>query len=208
MRIRRLGGVLAGLVMTVGTLSASAVSAQTDLAVSGYEAFNQNSTGNGVQQTVTNSPGGMLEFRHIQAPWIGYEVTYSLNQEDQTISPVKGSCGYFCSVPPQALRSKTHEVSVDWVAAKKFNKIQAFGIGGFGFMIAAPANYNQYDLNTSVRIAYVYGGGIDWDLGRRTGLRLQYRGNIYKAPDISFDFPTTGRYTHTAEPMIGVYFRL
>lgn len=69
--------------------------------------------------------------------------------------------------------------------------------------------------NLSVKPVYVYGAGLDWDLSRRLGLRFQYRGNIYSAPNMTkFSsapytyFSTTGSYMHTAEPAVGVYFHL
>jgi len=39
------------------------------------------------------------------------------------------------------------------------------------------------------------------------GLRFQYRGNLYKAPDLSRLYASTNAFTHTAESMIGAYFR-
>ena len=38
--------------------------------------------------------------------------------------------------------------------------------------------------------------------------RFQYRGNLYKAPDLSKLYTSTGTFTHISETMIGVYFRL
>jgi hypothetical protein len=39
------------------------------------------------------------------------------------------------------------------------------------------------------------------------GLRFQYRGNLYKAPNLTTVFASTGAFTHASEPMIGAYFR-
>jgi len=36
---------------------------------------------------------------------------------------------------------------------------------------------------------------------------LQYRGNLYKAPNISHPYPATGKFTQTGMPMGGVYFQ-
>jgi hypothetical protein len=38
-------------------------------------------------------------------------------------------------------------------------------------------------------------------------LRFQYRGNLYKAPDLTRLYTSTNVFTHTSEPMIGAYFR-
>ena len=66
----------------------------------------------------------------------------------------------------------------------------------------------QTSTTTTTKPVFVYGAGVDWRLIPHIGLRLQYRGNLYKAPDLTTLFTSTGVFTHTAEPMIGVYFRL
>ena len=66
--------------------------------------------------------------------------------------------------------------------------------------------------STSTNAVYVYGAGLAWPVLPPLGLRLQYRGNIYKAPDLvntpALIDGNTNSWTPTAEPMIGVYFRL
>jgi len=54
---------------------------------------------------------------------------------------------------------------------------------------------------------FVYGAGLDWGLIPHLGLRLQYRGNLYKAPDLTKLYTSTGAFTNTSEPMIGAYLR-
>jgi len=54
---------------------------------------------------------------------------------------------------------------------------------------------------------FVYGAGLDWGVLPHLGLRFQYRGNLYKAPDLTKLYTSTNRFTHTAQPMIGAYFR-
>ena len=61
--------------------------------------------------------------------------------------------------------------------------------------------------NTSTKPVFVYGGGLDWGLLPHLGLRFQYRGNLYKAPDLTTLYTSSGAFTHTAEPMIGAYLR-
>lgn len=186
--------------------AACAAGAQTDVALSAYRTFNTATTGNGLHQTPSNSIGGMLELRHIQNPFIGYEVTYSYNRNNQTYAPVSGSCGFFCSYGTLAQTAYQNEVGLDWVLSAKLGSLRPFAVAGIGFMITTPATYG-YDLNTIVRPAYIYGGGVDWG-GDRFGIRLQFRDNVYKAPDISGAYATTGAFTHTAEPMAGIYLHL
>jgi hypothetical protein len=49
--------------------------------------------------------------------------------------------------------------------------------------------------------------GLDWGLVPHIGLRFQYRGNLYQAPDLTRLYTSSNAFTHTAEPMIGAYFR-
>jgi hypothetical protein len=61
--------------------------------------------------------------------------------------------------------------------------------------------------NTSIRGAYVFGGGAEYDFGNHFGVRGQYRGTFYKAPNISSIYPANGQFTLTSMPMGGVYYR-
>lgn len=194
--------VLAGF----ATLSVVAARAQTDVALSAYRAFSNSTTGNGTVQVPTDSVGGMLELRHISTPFIGYELTYSLNPDNQTLSPQAGSCTYECGNQPETISTKANEVALNWVVSKKFKNFRPFAVGGIGFFIAAPSGY-VYASNTTVRAAFVYGAGVDWDLARRFGLRFQYRGNLYKAPVVTDIYYPTGAFTQTSEPMVGAFFR-
>jgi len=71
-----------------------------------------------------------------------------------------------------------------------------------------PTKGGQSGTASNTKPMFVYGTGLDWGLLPHLGLRLQYRGNLYKAPDLTTVYTSTGAFTHTAEPMLGVYFRL
>lgn len=62
------------------------------------------------------------------------------------------------------------------------------------------------DTAISLKPVYVYGAGVDWALLSRFGIRFQYRGSVYSAPNMTNLFSATDSYTHTAEPMVGIYF--
>ncbi|MFZ0743109.1 MAG: hypothetical protein WAM85_01825 [Terracidiphilus sp.] len=195
-------------VIGFATLSAAAAHAQTDVGLSFYKTFNSSTSGNGTVQSSPNSAGGMFELRHISKPLLGYEVTYSFNPADQSISPEVGSCGFFCSNPPVKIKGTASEVALDWVVSAKYGSLRPFAVVGLGFFIAVPSSDEyMYDINTIVRPTYVYGGGVDWSFHPRFGLRFQFRGNAYKAPDVSGLYFPTGTFMQTAEPMIGVFFR-
>ncbi len=85
--------------------------------------------------------------------------------------------------------------------------LRPFGVLGVGLLLNEPTG-GQSNTTSSKRAVYVYGAGLDWGLLPHIGLRLQYRGNLYKAPNLTTLYTSTGAFTHTAEPMIGLYFRL
>lgn len=192
---------------SAGRAKAGVSTAQLDFGASFYEALNSSSTGDGVQQVTTNAAGGMIEGRYIDSPLVGFEITYAYNPENQTLSPTATNCGYECQNPTTPLKVKANEVGLDWVFSKKFGDLRPFAVGGLGFFISSPGK-STYEVNTVVRPAYIGGGGVDWGVLPRFGIRVQFRDNVYKAPDLSPSFFSTGVFTHTMEPMAGFYFHL
>ena len=89
----------------------------------------------------------------------------------------------------------------------KIANLRPFALAGVGLLFNQPAS-GQADTTSSNKPVFVYGGGLDWGLLPHIGLRLQYRGNLYKAPDLTTLYGSSGAFTRTAEPMIGVYLRL
>ena len=185
---------------------ASESESQFDIGASFYEALNNSTSGNGTQQNTTNSAGGMVEARYIRSSLIGFEMTFGYNPANQTLSPKTGNCGLACANPVTALTAKASEVALDWVFSKKFGDFRPFAVAGLGFFITSPAK-SKYEVNTVVRGTYIGGGGVDVGISRRFGIRGQVRDNVYKAPNLSAFYPSTGVYTHTLEPMAGFYFK-
>lgn len=204
MRLFRIGSAL-GLAWMFAVSGALAV-AQTDLAVSGFEAFNTSTRGNGTVQNVSNGPGGMVEFRQIRGPLFGYGASFSFGKADETVSPEVGNCGFRCANPTERITANASQLGLHWVVSDNFGAFTPFALAGLGFYIATPTS-NQYYLNTIVRPAYEYGGGVDWCSNCRIGVRLQIRGSAYKAPDIAGVYNPTGAYAQTFQPMVGVFFR-
>lgn len=178
----------------------------TDVGIGFYKTFTSSTSGNGTAQTPSNSAGGMLEVRQIVSSLVGYEFTYSFNPSDQAFAPKAGDCGYLCTQPAAKVSNKGNEIALDWVISHKEGNFRPFAVGGLAFFINSPG-HDVYGSNTVVRPTFVFGGGADWDVSSRFGLRFQYRDNVYKAPDIALNYNSTGAYTHTAEPMAGVYYR-
>ena len=148
---------------------------------------------------------------------IGFEATYSYNRANQSytfseatpeafVCPVGTSpCG------PQSVTvrvpANAHEISGDWIASIHVANIRPFALAGLGVLLNVPAGGGS-NTSTDTKAVYIYGAGLDWGVLPHLGLRFQYRGNLYKAPDMTKLYTSTNAFTQTAEPMIGVYFRL
>lgn len=193
------------LLVAMAALDIAGAIAQTDVAGSIYGAFTGSTTGNGVQQSPSNAAGGLLEVRHIKNPLVGFEATYAFNRANQVY--VRSSV-LPCPTPgcTAAISANAHEITGDWIASVKAGKLRPFALAGVGLLLDVPVG-GQNSTSTTVKPVFVYGAGIDWGLLPHIGLRFQYRGNLYNAPNLTKLYTSTDRFTQTAEPMIGAYFR-
>jgi opacity protein-like surface antigen len=201
-----------GITLLAAALAAmgATAAAQTTVAASVYGAFSGTTDGNGTVQSPSNAAGGMITLRHTSNPFIGYEATYSFNRANQTYSVLSYVCPVSdpsCTPPsPAAVSANAHEITGDWVLSVRVANLRPFALAGIGVLLNQPVS-GQSSTASSSKAVYVYGAGLDWGLLPHIGLRLQYRGNLYKAPDLTLLYTSTDRFTHTAEPMIGAYFR-
>lgn len=203
------------VVAVAAALCGATARAQTDAALSGFETFTSSSTGSGTQQTPSNSAGGLFELRRIVNPLVGFEFNYSLAGENESyISPTAtlpscyptGPTGTPPSCQPLKVSGKANQFGVNWIVSMKAGNLRPFALGGIGLKVTVPGS-SPYSVNTVVRPAFVYGGGVDWSFDRHFGLRLQVRGNMSKAPNLSDEFNSTTKYTQIYEPMAGVFYR-
>ena len=192
-------------VLLFGVCAAPAI-AQTSVALSVYGAFSGATNGNGVTESPSNSAGGLFEFRHISNPLVGWEATYSYNRANQVYSTACGPNVTCAPTTPAEVSADAHEITGDWVPSVRIGSFRPFGVLGIGALLNEPAG-SQSNSTSSNKPVYVYGAGLDWGLIPHIGLRFQYRGNLYQAPDVSRLYTSTNAFTHTAEPVIGAYFK-
>jgi opacity protein-like surface antigen len=102
--------------------------------------------------------------------------------------------------------ANAHELTGDWIVSLKLANLRPFGLAGVGMVFNDPAS-GQTDTHSSNKGVFLYGLGLDWGLLPHIGLRFQYRGNVYHAPDLTNALGSSGAFLRTAEPMIGAYFR-
>jgi opacity protein-like surface antigen len=180
---------------------------QTDVSLSIYGAFSGTTTGDGIVQSPSNAAGGIVEVRHIVNPLIGLEGTYSFNRANEKYTP-QVSCGLPCgNITPATVSADAHELTADYLASLKIANLRPFALAGAGLLFNQPSS-GQANTTSSNKPVFVYGAGLDWGLLPHIGVRLQYRGNLYRTPDLTKLYGSSGAFMHTSEPMIGVYLRL
>ena len=106
-----------------------------------------------------------------------------------------------------SISALSHEIAGDWVftgSLTKSKSVQIFSVVGAGIQITVPSGSSN-NTQSSSTVAYIYGVGVDWQKFQHYGLRVQYRGDIHKAPQVDTGF-SFHSFIHTAEPMVGVYY--
>ncbi len=222
-----LGGIL--FIALVAGFGSRPGWAQTDVAISGYGAFNQSSSGTTTIQKPSDQAGFLIEARHISNPLVGYELTYAYNRANQAYAtnvgplpcPTSG-----CSNPTAAVQANAHEITADWVASLKVLNVRPFALAGGGVLVNVPVGASLTTVvcngllpstcfestgstptQTQAKAMFVYGAGADLSVLPHLGLRFQYRGRVYKAPDLVTAFSSTDKFTRTSEPVLGVFLR-
>jgi opacity protein-like surface antigen len=93
-----------------------------------------------------------------------------------------------------------------------FQKLEQFLLAGGGALRFDPGNQlingnaSPFGAARQTSMAFLYGGGVDYRVWWRIGLRLQYRGLIYKEPTFHVTQFFTGVRGHIAEPSLGIVF--
>jgi opacity protein-like surface antigen len=201
----RLHSSLLSLAVSIlfGAVACITVRAQTDVALSVYGAFTDTVNKNNaaaIEVSPSNAAGGMIEVRHIKNTLIGYEATYSFNRANQVYTAVCSLCA------PAVVSADAHQVTGDWVISAHAGSFRPFALAGVGVLLNEPVSGQSLTQSFTTPV-YVYGAGLDWRVLPHIGLRFQYRGNVHKASDVTTEFSSISTFTHTAEPMIGAYFR-
>ena len=185
-----------------GALSAHA---QTSVAVSALGAFPSSTSTVGAQQNPSNQPGFMLELRHISNPLVGYDFSYSFRGANQAYQCANSTCPLIAP-NGQFVQARAQALTLNWVVSFPIANLRPFALAGGGFERFSPSGTQTAPTGSQTKGVFDYGAGLDWTVLPHLGLRFQYRGYVYKAPQLATAFSSTDKFTHDAEPMIGAYF--
>ena len=200
---------LATLTLAVAFLSVLPSHAQTSVAVSALGSFPSSTSSSNGSQSGSNQGGLMLELRHISNPLVGYDVSYSFRRANMAYYgpvPYCPSGSGPCITPSQAVHADAQELTLNWVVSLPLLNFRPFLLAGGGFQRFNPTGTQAGSTQSQTKPVFDYGAGVDWTVLPHLGLRFQYRGNVYKAPQLATAFSSTDKFTQDAEPMIGAYF--
>ena len=201
--LRKLSMVLVSCLLAMPL--AVAQEGRSEITVSGMGVFPRQSTGNDVQQDPTNSGGVLASYRYALRPHSALELNYSYSRNTQYYTIQGTTAGPFL-----AQQANVHELTGAYVLhAGADRRADPFVLAGAGALIFSPvaslANAS-FGSTTQTTAAFLYGMGFNYRLSHGFGLRFQYRGLIYKAPDFGVSDISTGVWSHSAEPSVGLTF--
>lgn len=170
----------------------------TDIGVDGFAQFTSSTSGNGITDTTSKSAGGGASLRHSFRWYLGYEAGYQYTRYTEHYSG-----------QPFGVQHNMHDFYGSWYAhGPRVAGIQPFAAAGISALVFSPSLNGGQNAAWQGKPGINFGAGINYPLlTSHFGLRLQYRGVAYKAPD--FDQPRyqTSGFRLTSEPMAGLYIR-
>jgi opacity protein-like surface antigen len=149
----------------------------------------------------TKSGGFLVGYSYQFSKWFGAEGNYGFTRNTQKYGQFGGQT---------LLESNFHEVTGSLVVhiPARVSSFRPYVLGGGGALVFDPTSrYAVSGADRQTRGTVVYGGGANFDLTNRVGVRVEYRGLVYKTPDFSISTLNLDKYTHLAQPSAGVFIR-
>jgi opacity protein-like surface antigen len=193
-----------GVCLLAAVSIAAAQEGKADVAVSGMAVLTKDSSGNGIDQAVTNSGGILGSFRYQIRRNAALELNYGHTRNSQIYT--NGSAFTF-----QEQQANVHELTAAYVYQfDRKKKLNPFVLGGGGFLLFRPittSTHSLVDPQNETQGTFLFGLGANYRLTDALGIRVQFRGLMYKAPDFGVATASTGAWTLTGEPSIGLTLR-
>lgn len=176
---------------------------KSEISVQGTGFFTKDADGRGLVQQGTQAGGVLAGYRYHFSRWFAAEANYGYARNTQKYSGASTSA---------RIQANVHEITGALVvtAPAYRDKIHPFVLAGGGGLVFDPTGNvggSFPGATTETRGAFLYGGGVDYDLLKRVALRVEYRGLVYKAPSFNVAGLDTDQVTHVAQPSAGLVFR-
>jgi opacity protein-like surface antigen len=194
--------MLAGFVI-LSTLGAAAQESRSEVSLQGTGFFTQDTNGQGISRTTTNTGGFLVGYRYHINRWLAAEANYGYDRDTQK---------YFSTGGLSRVQSDVDTATAAAVISLPFriSRLNPYVLGGGGSLVFHPTgNAGGFvsGADTQAKGAFFYGGGVDYTVTRHWSVRAEYRGYVYKDADFGVRALNTDSWTHTAQPSAGIVFR-
>jgi opacity protein-like surface antigen len=193
--------VLGALLCASGTMAQEG--RWQEISVQGTGFFTKDSSGDGINQHATDTGGFLLSYRYHFNQWLAADASYGYARNTQQ---------NFTSSGPLSVQANMHQATGALVvtAPHRIFRLSPYVLGGAGTLVFDPtgnAGGSVSGAQSQAKVAFVYGGGADYELTKHFTLRAEYRGFVYERPDFDLATLNSGATTHTAQPSAGIVFR-
>src|SRR5215831_6346596 len=195
---------LLAIVATVavfGTSGFAQVEQPSQISIQGTGLLTKGTDGNGSKYDTTNSGGFLLGYSYQFNSWAGVEGNYGYTRNTHN---------FFAQSGTSSLQADVHEITGSFVAhlPSRIHGVRPYALAGGGAVVFDPTTkYFVTGSQSQTRGAFVYGAGVNFDVARNFGIRAEYRGLVYKAPDFKIDGLNIDSVIHLAQPSVGFFFR-
>jgi outer membrane immunogenic protein len=202
------------IVFVVALLAAFSVAghaqeSRQDISLSGIgiiEPFVASSTD--VQVHSNYGLGGLVSYRFMLTPNSALEANYGIDYQNK----FRYIVGNTNIVP---ILARTQEISGAYVRSftfKRFNPFLEAGPAGLIFLPIRNSGTGTLDAKQQTEVAFMYGGGIAYEVSPSFDIRAEYRGFYTKVPNFGQGANangvnlTTNKWYNIYEPTIGVAY--
>ena len=203
---KRSAGLLAAAAIfsVFSTTAMAQVEQRSEVSIQGTALVTKDTNGDSLSQHTTKSGGFLLGYSYRFNSWAGVEGNYGYSQN--TLNTAGSSIGR------ASVRSDFHELTGAFVARIPANLhgFKPYALAGAGALIFNPTNdarSGNPGIDRQTKAAFVYGGGVEFNVTSYFGFKAEYRGLVYKAPDFKLTTLNPDKITHLAQPSVGIYFR-
>jgi outer membrane immunogenic protein len=187
------------------TAAMAQVEQRSQITVQGTAVITRDSTSDSspLTQHSTRTGGFLVGYAYQFNSWAGVEGNYGYTRNNLTT---------FGGATGASVRTDFHEVTGAFVAHFPISArgVRPYALAGGGALIFRPTDdaraFNSA-IDQQARAAFLYGGGVDFDLTSHFGVRAEYRGFVYKTPDFGIASLNLDKVTHTAQPSVGFFYR-
>jgi len=181
---------------------------KSEFSVQGTANLPKNSTNIDIPHDATKSGGFLVGYRYHLNPWFALQADYGYTRDTQKyFDPFFGETD---------IQANIHQLTGEAViSAPSSSRVRPYGLAGIGGLFFRPTNslnnnfigVGQGSGNNQTKPAFVYGGGVDFDITRYMAFRAEYRGLLFKIPDFQLPGLASDNFTHIAQPSVGLVWR-